>query len=343
MPGPIIHALSLPQWGLEGTTAPNQPGAAVAATKKMAVKDFLIRPTDAIARDQILKGLALANRGNEVITERGTEWEVPETPLVFDEFHYWQGLAIVRPTKTGAGPFVWTSTLDPTTIQAHDLRTIELRLNDGTNQLDWEVPACFLQEIEIIGAAGQPVRFRAKGAGRRLQPSTLTPALALFPIVEVPMALTTVRIDPTWANRGVSPVSGQVTGWRFKFNTGLQGQMTADARSDQDFTVVILNPDDVKWSCEIDLKANLNTGQWQTEKTAAEAGALRAVEIRADITSGIAYQLKLQALMKYTAASVFPEGRENGEVMAKLVLESSTDDANALAMIVQNNITAAIS
>lgn len=342
MAGPIIHAISKPQWGLEATTAPNQPGAAVAATKKMAVKDLLIKPTDAIVRDQILKGLAIANRGNEVIVERGTDWEVPDTPLVFDEFHYWQGMAFIRPTKTGAGPFIWTSTLNPTLIQACDLRTIELQLADGTNVSDWEIPAAFLTEIEIIGAAGQPVRFNAKGSGRRLQTSTLTPALALPGIVEVPTALTKVFIDSTWAGIGVTQVTGQIVGWRFKFFTGLMGQITADARADQDLSVVILNPDERKWTFEADIKANLNTGQWQTEKTAAEAGTLRAVEVRADITSGIAYQLKLQGLFKHTAASLFPADRSNGEVMCKLSMEGSTDDTNALAMITQNNVTAAI-
>lgn len=341
MPGPIIHALTTPQWGLEATSAPNVPGAAVAATKKMAVKDLLIKPNDSIVRDQILKGLAIANRGNEVIVERGLDWEIPDTPYVFDEFHYWQGMAFVRPTKTGVGPFVWTSTLDPTTIQAVDMRTIELRYTDGTNNSDWEFQG-FLTEIEIIGAAGQPVRFNAKGKGRRLQTSTLTAALALPSIVEVPTALTKVFIDSTWANRGTTQITGQIVGWRFTFATGLMGQITADGRTDQDHSVVLLNPDERKWTFEADIKANLNTGQWQTEKTAAEAGTLRAVEVRGDITSGIAYQFKLQGLFKHTLASLFPTDRNNGEVMAKLSMEGSTDDTNALAMICQNNVTGAI-
>lgn len=342
MAGPVIHAISLPQWGLETNLAPGAPSAAVAATKKMAVKDFLIKPTDTVIRDQILKGLAIANRGNEIIGERGTDWEVPETPLVFNEFHYWEGMAIVGPTKSGAGPFIWTATHTPATIQAHHLRTIELGLGDGTNTLDWEIPACFLKEIEIIGAANSPVRFRASGSGRRLQTSTRTGALSLPVIQEVPMALTKVYIDSTWANLGTTQVSGQVVGWRWKLNTGLMQQMTADARSDQDFTVVILNPDELKWECEIDIKANLNTGQWQTEKTAAEALTLRAIRIQADITGVEADQLKLDGLFKYTAGSVFPNDRNNGEVLCKLSLEAATDDTNTFAMVVQNGITAAI-
>lgn len=343
MPGPVIQAKSLPQWGLEATTAPNVPGGLVAATKKMAVKDFLITPTDTVIRDQILKGLVIANRGNEIIGERGTDWECPESPLVFDEFHYWQGMAIVRPTKTGAGPvFTWTSNLDPTLVQARDLRTIEFQYDDGTNVIGYRMGAAHLKELNIIGAANSPVRFSAKGSARRLQLNAITAALALFPIQEVPMALTKVFIDSTWANRGTTQITGQIVGWRFKLATGLMGQNTADGAADQDLRVVLLNSDELKWTIELDIKANLNTGQWQTEKTAAEALTLRAIEIRANITGTVAYQLKIQALAKHTAGSLFPKDRQGDEVLCKLQLEGSTDDTNALALITDNSITAAI-
>jgi len=344
-----IHALTLPQWGLETNTAPGTPSAPVAATKKMAVKDFLIRPIDAIAREQILKGLAIANRGNEVVLQRGVDWEVPETSMVYDELHYWFGMAVPgAPVKTGTGPFTWTSTLDPTMASAstssYHLRTIELGLTShvSSDNSDWEIPAAFLREIEFVGAANNVVKMSARGSGRRLQPSTRTAALALFPIQEVPTALSKVYIDSTWASRGTTQITGQIIGWRFKIATGLHGQVTADGRSDLDYSVVLLNPDERRWSIEIDMKAQLNTGQWQTEKTAAEAGTLRAVEIRTDFAGAVAYQTRFQALCKHTAGSVFPDGRENGEVTVKLSLEGSTDDTNALAMIVTNNITAAI-
>lgn len=339
-----IHALSIPQWGLEGSTVPGAPAAAtVAATKKMAVKDLLIKPTDTVIRESVLKGLAIANRGNEVIGERGIDWEVPETPMVLDELHYWFGMAVVAPTKTGAGPvFTWTSTHVPTSVQARQARTIELRYNDGANSVDAEFQA-ILTELEFSGAANDVVKLRAAGKGRRIQSSTLTPALALFPIVECPMSLTKVFIDSTYANLGTTQLTGQIVGWRWKLTTGLFGQNTADGRSDQDYSVVLLNPDDLRWTLELDVKANLNTGQWQTEKTAAEALTLRAVELRGNITVGaVAYQFKIQSLLKHTLGSVFPADRNNGEVMCHLSLEGSTDDTNSFALIVDNSITAVV-
>lgn len=344
MPAPAVHALTIPQWGMEGNKAPNTPGAAVAATKKMAVKDFLIRPTDEIVRDAILKGLLIGNRGDELIVARGTEWEVPETPLVFDEFHYWLAMLIRGTGSVVVGPpITWTFTLDPLVLNGRDLRTIEARLTDGSNNSDWELTGAYLTELEVIAAANQPVKFTARGAARRLVTSTLTAALTLPGIVEIPSALTRVQIDSTWAARGSTQVASQVMGWRFKMSSGIFGQMTMDQRTDLDYTVAVINPDNVRWSVEIDLKANLNTGQWQTEKTAAEAGTLRAVVLHGAITvGGVNYDFKIQALAKYTLASVFPEGRENGEVTAKLVLEGSTDNTNALAVILQNNTSAAI-
>lgn len=346
---PIIHALSLPQWGLESVKAPGTPGAAVAATKKMAVKDFLIRPIDDIFRDGApLNGMLIGNRGGEVTMVRGVEWEVPSTPLFLDEMQYWLAMAILGGvTPTGAGPFVWTYTLSPLALGAgRDLRTIELRMSDGVSNSDWEVPACMLQEIEWVGAANQLVSFSARGVGRRLATSTLTAALTMFPLNGISTALTSVYINDTWATRGTTQVAGQVVGWRFKLMTGLFGQRTLDARTDLDFALAMLNPENVRWEIELDVKALASSAIWQTEKTQAETmpgGGLRAVEIRGDITiSAIAYQVKWQALCKHTAASVFPVDRQDGEVMGKLVLEGSTDLTNALAIIVQNNQNAAI-
>lgn len=343
MPGPAIQAVTTPQWGLEANTAPGAPSAIVVATKKLAAQDMLIKPTDTVIREPLLKGLAMKNRGNEVIGERGLDWEVPETPLIFDEFHYWEGMAIVGPTKTGAGPFVWTATHTPATIQARHLRSFEYDYFDGTNHVAQKFGAGYLRELEIIGAANSVVKYRAAGSGRRIQAmSPITPALSLPAIQEVPMALSKVFIDSAWGSLGSTQITGQIVGWRWKLNTGLFDQNTADGRSDQDFSVVVLDPEELVWTLEIDVKANLNTGQWQTEKTAAEALTLRAVRIQASITGAVAYDLKIDGLYKYTLGSVFPQDRNNGEVMCKLALEASTDDTNTFALTTTNNVTAAI-
>lgn len=340
MAGPIIHSKSLPQWGLESVKAPGTPGAAVAATKKMAVKDFLIKPTDSISRDESpLKGMVIANTGGEIVVARGVDWEVPETPFFFDEAHYWAAMAILGGVAVAGN--TWLYTLDPLSYGAgRDMRTIELRMSDGPNNSDWEIPACFLTEIEYSGSVNAPVRFSAKGKGRRLQTSALTAALAMFPLVGAGSPLSKVYIDPSWATRGTTQVVGQIIGWRFKLQTGLMDQFTTDGRTDLDYVVAVLNPEEVKWTIEMDFKALGTSAIWMTEKTAAEAGTLRAIEIRLDNTG--TYQAKFQALVKHSAASVFPAERQNGEVTGKFVFEGSTDDSSALAISILNTITAAV-
>lgn len=347
---PLLHAFSLPQWGMESVKAPGTPGAAVGATKKMAVKDFLIRPTDSMDRDGTpLQGMVIGNRGGEVTMIRGVEWEVPTTPLNLDEMHYWAAMAIVGGVVGVGTPLcVYTYTLNPLSLGVgRDMRTIELGLGDGLGGIvDFEVPACLLTEIEWVGAADRLVEFNARGVGRRIQPSTRTAALSLFPINGISTALTKVYFNDTWAARGTTQVVGQVTGWRLKLMTGLYGQRTTDGRTDLDYVLAALNPDNVRWEIEIDVKALASSAIWQTEKTAAETmpgGLLRAVEIRGEITIGaLAYNFKLQAMAKHTAASLFPDGRQDGEVMGKLVLEGSTDNTNAFALIVSNAQTAAV-
>jgi hypothetical protein len=346
---PILHARTLPQWGLESVKAPGTPGAAVAATKKMSVKDLLIRPTDSIFRDGMpLNGMVIGHRGGEVTMARGTEWEVPDTPLNLDEMHYWAAMAIVGGvTSTGAGPYVWTYTLNPVTLGAgRDMRTIELQLSDGATNSEWEIPACMLTEIEWRGVNDQLVLFNARGVGRRMQGSTTTGGLTLFPISGISTSLTKIYINDTWATRGTTQILGQIVGWRFKLFTGLYGQRTTDGRADMDYGIAAINPENVRWECEIQFKALPASAVWLTEKTAAETlpgGALRAVEIRGDITIGAtAYQFKIQALMKHTLASVFPDERNEGEVYGTMRLEGSTDQTNALAIVVQNNQNAAV-
>lgn len=345
---PIIHALSLPQWGMESVKAPGTPGAAVAATKKMAVKDLVINPTDSIDRTAPpLNGLLIANRGGEVTQARGVELEVPQTPLYLDEMHYWLAMAIVGGVAAVGTPLaVWTYTYTPLTLATRDMRTIEFGMGDGTNTTDVEVPACLLTEIEWSAAEDQLVQFTARLAGRRIQASTRTAALSMFPLNGIPAGLTKVYIDDTWAGRGTTQVAGQVTGWRFKIMTGLYGQKTLDGRTDLDYSLAMINPENMRWEIDIDIKALAASAIWQTEKTAAETmpgGLLRAVEIRGEETIGaLAYNFKLQALAKYTQASIFPTGRENGEVRGRLSLEGSTDATNALAAVVSNAQTAAV-
>lgn len=155
-----------------------------------------------------------------------------------------------------------------------------------------------------------------------------------MPAVEpIPLALSKVYLDSSWANLGTTQVSGQVLSWSATFTTGASQIATADARSDLDFGAAVIDASRVGFSAQITL---LLDGQYDTEKTKAEAQDLRALRIQTDGASS--RQLKLDALVRHSAGSVFAAGRSNGQDIAVLRFEGTTDGTNFLEATVVNGV-----
>lgn len=324
----LNDGFELYQWGREATR-----GTLVAATSKLAVDRLKITPNDAVDRPQIAKGLLVANRGNELVVARGVDWEIPDSRVVFNQLQSFMAMALQgNVASTGVGPYVWTHTRNPAADPGLDARTFELRQSDGATPSDWEFGYGMLSRLEVMGAENEALKFNAAGFGRRLQTSTLTAAQAFPSIVIPPMALSSVYIDDTFAALGTTLIAGQVLGWKWTFESGAYPIPTADARADLDFMLHGYDPNNVKQAMEIVILATAG-GQWATEKARAEAAALRAVEIRATVGADI---LKLQGLFKYTAGSVLPDDSRNGQRIATLRLEGSTDDVNYARSIITN-------
>src|SRR3990167_4137725 len=93
---PFSEGLTLYQSGRETTK-----GTAVAATSKLAIERLLTRPRDLLVRPKLAKGLVLANPGNELAVMRGIDWEIPDTPLVYNQFQ--QLLAMSRSEERRVG------------------------------------------------------------------------------------------------------------------------------------------------------------------------------------------------------------------------------------------------
>lgn len=326
--------LRLFQWGLEGDAT---PGTAVAATSKMAVSDILFTPIDAYFRPQLAKGLMLANPGDETVIVRGTQFAIPETPVIYDEFHKILAMSVVGDVAaTGADPYLWTFTRNPLADPDVNTRTLERRLTDGTNHIDNEWAYAFLSEFTLNYRADQPLMYSCEGFARRIQGSTLTAAQA-FPTIEIPAAaLAKVWIDATWANLGTTLISAQVLSAQLRFASGYRPKMSLDGRTDLDFTMNILNAREVKVELTIRLLIEASAGQYATEKTAAEAGTLRAVRIKIEGTQS--RYLQADMLLKHDAASLGPIGEEDGQDIVEMKLVGSTDATNFFSAIVQNKV-----
>lgn len=332
-----LEALGVQQWAKE-TVA----GTLVAATSKIACIDFNVIVKDSLDDPQILNSLAIGNKGYEIVLQRWVEWEIAESPLDYNQIQSLFSMAIAGAVITGVGPYTHTSTGDPTSPAFPHVRTIEARLTDGTTPSDWKLGYAMLTDLTITCAADATLRFSAKGFARVLTTATITAALAL-PLVgvlsEEPAALSSLYIDSAFGGIGGTIVTGQGLGWKWTFTSGWQPRWTTDARSTLDYTVAELDPKSRKAMLEITMLAT-PAGQWATEKTAAEALALRAVELRA--VNG-ANSLKIQGLYKHKPVpSLLPTQADKGQIIAVAKLESSTDQANWLKTIVINGTAAVI-
>lgn len=324
--------LTILQWGKEATK-----GTAVAATSRVAYETISWKPTDSLYRPKLVKDLKVANRGNEIVIQRGLEWAV-EGPVVCNQFQSWLDMTVKGGvTATGAAdPYTWTYTRSATILPGLSSRTFEIHLTDGGTSSDWKAAYCMATKLEITGAENGPVAFRVEGFGRRPASGTITSGQAYPAIDLLPTPLTTVYIDNTWAAIGTTPVAGQVLSWKWTLETGAMPLYTLDNRADLDFAGDDLNPDDVKLSAEILILASATATQWLTEKNAAEAASLRAVKIATAASAN--RSLELKGLFKYTAGSVFPDGNKDNLWTVNLKLEGSTDDVNFVEVVLKNGV-----
>lgn len=337
MPASAITALQLLQWGLEVAAT---HGTAVAATSKIACEGITFTPLDTVAHPRIAKGILAANPGNFTHVMRGTDFTVAESPLVYDQFQNWLRMAVVGAVAASGGvaPFTWAFARSMTVDPAPDSFTIERRLSDGANFIDNEWAYCMLRTLRIAYAAGEPLRFSADGFARRIQGSTLTAAQAL-PTVEIPpAALATLKIDSTWATVGQTAVSSQLLSAEVIFKTGLVPKMTLDGRTDLDFTTYILNPEEVDLDVTLRMLIKTSSGQFATEKTAAEAAEQTLRAVRLNIAGTSSRQLQIDMLLKHALGSLQTIASEDGQDIVEMKFVGATDATNLLNIVLINTV-----
>lgn len=330
----MIRKLSLFQWGKETVR-----GTLVAATSKMAVENLELTPVDEMSRPALAKGILLPHSGDELPIQRGVQFSVPETPLVYGEHHKWLGMAINGGVSAvgAADPYTWTFARPITADPVPDTYTIERRLTDGTNHVDLEFGYAFLTQLRWIFEDAMPARFAAEGVGRRIQSSTLTAALAM-PTIQIPAAkLLKVWMDSAWANLGTSQITGEVRRVEVTFNTGLVPIQYLDGRTDLDFTSYRLNPDEV--GLEVEITVHLTKAQFDAQKAAAEAGTLRAVRVKVEGPAADR-SLQLDMLLKHESASFLAVEDDDGQVQGTFRMVTATDQTNFFTAVLVNGTNA---
>lgn len=311
------------------------PGTDLAATAQMLVNSFKAVPKDEYYRPPVVRGLMQRYRGYETPVKRYSEWSV-EAPVTYEQLQYWLSSAVVAvAAPTGAGPYVWTFTRNPAAIPTLTTHTFERKVTNGSTPIQQAWHYGLTQEIEFSFVDGQPLMMIVNGAARRIQAETATGSLSL-PTPEIPVApLATVFIDSTYGGIGGTQVTSQVLSAKVKFKTGAAPIWTADGRTDLDYTLHGIDPDQVQIEASI---VCLVGAQFSTEKTAAEAGTLRAVRLAFAGSSSRA--LTIDFLAKHEMASIFEFGESDGQKIVEFKLVESTDGTNLIVATLTNNIAA---
>jgi hypothetical protein len=317
------------QWGKETVH-----GTLVAATSKIAVdipNGLTIEPIDTMFRPRLAKGLLIDNPGNEAASVRGVNFGL-NGYLNYEQFQHILSQSVKGSvTATGGPTFVWTFARSLTANPNLDSWTYERRITDGSSPKDEEFGYALLRQWTVGGVLGELCRMTAEGFARRRQASTHTPALTM-PAVEIPAnSGAKIYIDSTWANLGVTQITGQLLDWSITFKSGVKPISTADGRADLDFGNHHYDSEETGLEVEIGL---LVEGQYDTEKTAAEAGTLRAVRIQLDGTSP--RQIQFDMLLKHELATIPDVEVRDGYHAVRMRLITATDGTNFFQCKVTN-------
>lgn len=331
MPG-TVAGLRIYQWGRESTA-----GTAVAATSKVLCEEFDFEEEDALYRPEYVNGVLLQNTGNEFAITRGTRWRA-SGPLSYQQAQHWLEMAIQDAVDpTGTDPYTWTYTRNATSIPAPGSFTLERRLNTGAAQVDQEWAYAMCSSLRLTGAPRGVVRFEAEGFARRVQSSTLTGALSLPTASLIPHGTSALYIDTAWASVGTTQITGQLLDWSLTLRPGGSVPLfTADGRSDLDFPVVVFDRSEA--GLEFEATLLLDTTRYATEKAAAEAATLRAMQIKLDGAGD--HDLEIDFLAKHERGSLFQVGSQQGQDIVRLRMVGSTDGTNFLRAILINNVSA---
>jgi hypothetical protein len=318
-----LEALRVLQWGKEATK-----GTGVPATSKIAVpaRNLTFDESGSIYRPQLAKGVLIRNRGNETPVMHGTTWQLADSPWLYEQGANWLSMSVGSSGNSASGlsPYTYAYTRSLTADPAPTAWTIEERLSDGSNNRDVEYNYALAESLGFKYAEGGPLMFNAKGFARRVQSSTLTAAQTMPSPEIAPSALLTAFIDSAFGSIGGTQLTAQVIGMEFEFGTGFKPQMTADGRTDLDFTTHILDPDAVTMSLK--LTCLLTTARLSTERTAAAAGTMRAVRLA--IAGTGSRSLTLDMLLKHTKPEILQIGQQNGQDIVVMEMEDSSDGSN---------------
>ncbi len=268
-----LHVIQL---GAEGDAT---PGTAVPATRIIAGGTLDMSAVDEVYRPQHPVGLYVLNPTAPVVLLRGVDMTL-DGDLGVDEIIDILAMGVKEHgAAVGMGPYVYT--FDPSESSANDPRsyTFERRLSDGTagGGDPWDVECAFVhaRSFTITQNLNESAKMRAELFARRVQSSTLTPALSVLDPTFLTSGAWAVSIDDEGTAMGTTPLTGQVRSFEFTYQTGLFPKYFLDGRADRDFSSVGTGPRGVE-----SLRLQLEWGAGaHAERAKAASQALRLIQL----------------------------------------------------------------
>lgn len=308
-------------------------GTAVAATSKVAVEKLEWGDDDeSLYMPKFANGMLIRNRGTAQATKHGTRFSFSDQPVVWEQLPHWLTLALKgAPVITyQAGPpglFKWVWTRTPNANPAPLSVTLERLFSDGDGAtVEQRAAYAMLSEIGLNYAAGDPLRMRGAGFARRMLSNAVTTALTP-PAPEIGVsALSRVYVDAAFANAGDTLLSEQVIGWEWGHNNGLMPLLTAEGRTDLDFTKHQIDANNV--STSLKLTVLLDPTTYAAEQAAAAAGTIRAIQVKVDGGGGRLFTI--DGLYRHTRPSLLKASAQDGQDIVEMELAEATDQTNFL-------------
>lgn len=342
------HAI-LAQIGEEVT-----PGTAVAATRRLAVRTFTFDGEDDVyEHSDVIDGLLTHQASSPLIVKHGSSYEM-RMDLDFEQI-LWPlmsglegGVTPTQPDMMNApNTYLWTFTPPVDSDPTLDAYTVEFASRAGADVLDYESPYVMCRELEISARNENVPEVVARFFGRKFVASTVTPALAVPTLSDFPALLTKVYIDDTWANLGMTQITGQVKSFRWRWANAVRPEWFLDGRADLDLSTHVIRrrTPELEMRIAVDPAANQVADDELTQKRASAGRAVRiemddGVEI--DVGGALNRYVHIDGFYYHTSESVRRRGEdEDGNLILDLRLRGAyeTSQAQDTEVRVENNLS----
>lgn len=326
MPVYGTHSANIVQMAAETT-----PGTGVAA-------DFIWRGQVTSIEDTRQRVTVEEQVGTVVNPERiydawlGAQLALPQTELTYEQVPHIFEASIMTATPTGAGPYVYTYTLDPSnlpnTITTYTIETGNKLISNDHEEINYG----FVEEFNLTGAAQQAWMMSSTWMGQTPVPTTLTPALTLVAVEEAIFGNTLVYIDDEGGTMGGTQLTGVLMGFDLRYRTGWQPVPVGDGTNY--YTGIKFTQPEGTFTLTFELE---DTSVVENERAKFSAKAVRLIRLNCPGSGGRDFTLDIAA--QYDSIGSYTSTNGNTTVQFNGHVVYSTTAAHYMEAVVTNNLT----